>query len=541
MSGAPDTLHRPAGSTLYATGAAVPLALRGWLGRADERDGMVLAALLALYCALMALIGLDRAYIGHHENDFVKFFIPEALRLLAGEPLLSRWHPPLYAIVLAGAYRLCGDWLVAGVLLSLASSVVVLAASYALFARLAGRAAAWGAVLTLLASGIFVEEAIRASSDAPFLALFIGACLLAVLAWSSGARLTWALCGVVVGLSLLTRSNAPPLLLLCLAPLVAGGPLRARLGQQAAVLGGLAVPLLAIAVFAAATGSHLLPSSNHINLAASYFAGGEDRASADAALAVAGRFDGVLDVLLHDPAAIARTYLLDLHRLAALELATLIETPLYLMFLPGLFFLCVAHASRPGLLLLLVMALELLMLNLKPFESRYYLFLIPLLGAAIGEMCLRILAFGATHGLRRPLAAVLVGMFAIGGAAAVARAWHITRVNVAELAEAVPLARQSIEPGALVIARKPNIGFYTAADWRFMPNLAGLDELRDDLARQDPDRALYLYYGQVEKAYRPQYGALADVRRAPPWLAPVAASTPPGAWALYRYRGPRAR
>jgi hypothetical protein len=105
----------------------------------------------------------------------------------------------------------------------------------------------------------------------------------------------------------------------------------------------------------------------------------------------------------------------------------------------------------------------------------------------------------------------------------------------------VPLARQSIEPGAVVIARKPNIGFHTGADWRFLPDLAGLGELRDHLARQQPDRPLYIYYGQIEANYRPQYRALADARAAPPWLEPVAASTPPGVWALYRYRGPSAR
>jgi hypothetical protein len=101
------------------------LTLPVWL-----RDPLSARALLgAPGTSHLLVIGLDRTYIGHHENDFVKFFVPEALRLLEGEPLQSRWHPPLYAIVLAGAYRLCGEWLTAGLLLSLGSSALALAAT----------------------------------------------------------------------------------------------------------------------------------------------------------------------------------------------------------------------------------------------------------------------------------------------------------------------------------------------------------------------------------------------------------------------------
>ena len=42
-----------------------------------------------LYVALVLGIGLSRSYIGYHETDYVQFFVPDAERFLAGEPLRS--------------------------------------------------------------------------------------------------------------------------------------------------------------------------------------------------------------------------------------------------------------------------------------------------------------------------------------------------------------------------------------------------------------------------------------------------------------------
>jgi hypothetical protein len=69
-----------------------------------------------------------------------------------------------------------------------------------------------------------------------------------------------------------------------------------------------------------------------------------------------------------------------------------------------------------------------------------------------------------------------------------------------------------------------------------MPNLATVGDLEKYLNDQVGDGDLYVYFGHMERQYRPQYEALAQSADAPAWLEAVAASDPPGQWALYRYR-----
>jgi hypothetical protein len=88
----------------------------------------------------------------------------------------------------------------------------------------------------------------------------------------------------------------------------------------------------------------------------------------------------------------------------------------------------------------------------------------------------------------------------------------------------------------LVVARKPNLSFYTNAEWLFMPNLASLEELDAFLQIEGSGRPLYLLYGQMEQRYREQYADLLVPSRAPSWLEPVAQSRPSGGWVLYRYQ-----
>ena len=501
-----------------------------------QRDGLSLTLIIGTYLAVTVPLALGRSHVGYHENDFIKFFIPEAIRLLEGQPLESQWHPPLYAMILAGAYQVVGDWLDAGLAVSLLAGSVALAASYRLFLNLAGRPAAWGAVLTLLGSTIFVGEATRASGDVLFLSFFLGACLLAVEASRSGSRAAWCGCGMVVGLALLTRANAPPLFLLCLAPLLCLKPARSRFSDCLWAALGVAIPILAMLWYASASGSHVLPSDNHVNLAASYFAPDQDRTSTDAADAVADRFQNLTEVILHDPVLIGRTYLVDLYDLLSADILLLVQAPLNFMFLPGIVFLFAAKRSLLGGLLALVVVAETLLINLKPFEARYYLFLIPLIGAAVGEIVWRILRVEWPRPVRYTLVSLFTVMFVFAGALTIAKVSLINRVNTDEMAEILPVARWMIGSDALVVARKPNLSFYTNAEWLFMPNLDSLEELDAFLQIEGSGRPLYLLYGQMEQRYREQYADLLVPSRAPSWLEPVAQSRPSGGWVLYRYQ-----
>ena len=126
-------------------------------GRLARWEAMLFGALLLAYAGLVLGLGLGRSHLGYGvETDFIGGYVPEAQRFLDGEPLLSRFHPPLYPMVIAGLRQLVGDWPLAGVMLSVVSSVAALIASWLLFHDLGGRAPAWGAVLTLLGSGAFI-------------------------------------------------------------------------------------------------------------------------------------------------------------------------------------------------------------------------------------------------------------------------------------------------------------------------------------------------------------------------------------------------
>lgn len=496
---------------------------------------LALAVIVAAYGAVILGIAAGRSHIGYHETDYVEFFVPDAQRFLDGAPLQSLFHPPLYPMLIGGAYALLGNWLAVGIGVSCLFGLAGVVCSYLLWLRLGGPPAAWGAVLTLLGS-IYVGESARASADVMFFALFMASCLLALQALSAGSRRGWMGCGLAVGLAMMTRTNAPPLLLLALAPFLGSGSWRARIADCAHLGAGIALPVLVIMVYGAAYDSQVFPANNHLSLATSYFSEGADRNSIDAALRVAGRFDGVGEVLLHDPARIATTYLRDLWETVASGLAMLVEPPLLFMFLPGVFLLLAGHWSAGLGLVLAVAGAEVLLTNLKQFHPRYYLFLVPFIGAAVGHTCWHILRLEWSSRWRTTFGSAVVLMFAVAIGVAFAKAYRGTQNGTVELAELIPATVGQVERGSVIVARKPHLAFYAGAEPFHLPDLATLDELRAFLQERAAREPWYLLYGEVEQRLRPQYQALGTAEGAPEWLEVVAESTRPGQWILYRLR-----
>ena len=298
---------------------------------------------------------------------------------------------------------------------------------------------------------------------------------------------------------------------------------------------GLAVPLVFLAAYALQTGSNVWPAHNHVNLAMTYFAGA-DRTSAEAMHAMAGRFGGIADVLLHDPVALARTYARDLFGLLSRGLTQVVEPPLYFLFLPGLLCLIGRRIGAALTVLLVIAAAQLLLVNFKAFQPRFYLFLVPIMGAAVGELAgvfvrakwppVRRNALLATFGLMLLTAAVLAPI----------QAYRTLQGEGDELAEVLPAVATKIPHGSSVIARKPHLAFYTDAHWNYFPNLAGLGELHEFLRDQQLKQPAYLFYGRTERRYRPQYLMLQSTAATPDWLEVVAEGSQPGSWILYCYR-----
>lgn len=475
------------------------------------------AVLLLAALALPLVLAAGRSYLSFGvETDYLALFVPEAKRLLAAEPLLIAFHPPLYPAALALVWSVLGDWVRAGIAVSLLAALTAALTTWWLIDRLFGRAAALGALGALATSAPYLAQAAGASSDLFFLALWLGACALALAGLHHGRDATWLGLGLLIGLALLTRTNALPLLLLLVAPLLRPDAAVRRARAAALAFAALALPLCLWLKLAAATGSPPWPTSNHVNLAMTYFATAAVPVSNEAFVSVAGRFGDLREVLARDPARLLAVYLPDLLSLARDRLPQLIAFPLGLLALPGLLLLAAGRRSAGAGLIGLVTLGEVLLVNLKTFEARYWLFLLPWLGAGLGAMLAAVArALPATSTWRLGQASALgaAGLLALALALGAARAE--LRLGADELAEAVLAARALAGPGDLLVARKPHLAYYTGAGFVLLPDLQTADALRSWLCALPARGQILVYAGQTERAFRPALQPVLAAKHAP--------------------------
>ncbi len=103
------------------------------------------------------------------------------------------------------------------------------------------------------------------------------------------------------------------------------------------------------------------------------------------------------------------------------------------------------------------------------------------------------------------------------------------------MAEAVPVARGFAGPGDLLVARKPQLAYYTGARFVLMPDLESAGALRAWLCTLEPKGRVLVYAGQIERAFRPALQPALTARTPPPWLERIAAGA---GWTLHRLRDP---
>ncbi len=500
---------------------------------AHERVYLALA--LLAYALFVVSLAASRTYLGYGtETDLVGGFIPEAQRFLSGEPLQSEFHPPLYPIVLGLSYALIGNWMTAGLVISGLSGLVVLAASYFFFQQLCGRAVAWGALLGLFGSSVFLRYSILATSDIFFLALFSTSCLLALRASRTGSSGLWAICGVVVGLTIFTRTNGFTLLLLLLVPFAANPKLGSSLRDVAMGALGLAAVILPFMTYAAATGSHLLPSQTYLTLATTYLT--DEPKLWEGFVEAQQRFDNLTEVLTYDPMAIIVGYLRDFYHLVSGNFFEIVALPLALLFPAGLLVLVGRFPNTVFLLFPANVAAQMMLVNFKAFEPRYYLFLVPWIGASVGQLIWLLIDTDWPPLGRRLVAGLSVVVILLSLSISPALTARYLLAQGSELAEALPRVQGQIPAGAAIVARKPHLAFYTGGTPLYMPDLETLADLRDYLRSVETDKPVYVFYGEAERENRPQYMALADPGAGPDWLVEVARSARPGGWALFEYR-----
>lgn len=509
-----------------------------------RRHVVALAVAVAAVAALIAWLALGRGYLGYGtESDFLDGFVREARRLLQGQPLQVEFHPPLYASALAAVQAVVGDWFRSGLLLSWLSAVAALAASAALFDRLAGRSAAWGSVLVLGTSHAFLQFAAQATSDVFFLALYMAAILAALLAVLEGERRRWWLAlGLAIGACLLTRTNGLTLLVFMATPWLLRTSPKQTFLRFGWVVTGVALPLIAWAAVSTATGAPFAPSGTYANLAMTYFGPG-DRLAAEDRILMEQQFESVWQVLSHDPPHMIRRYATDLFTLPYAVFAPFVKPlmlfPLGLFALPGVLILFFAPAGRFKTLLALATVLQIALLNLKTFESRYYLFLVPLLGAGVGLTW----AWLSQRFERRAALGIVVtvGIYTMASALLTVKRVHIAlNEDESEIRTASEATRRLVPPRSTIVTRKPHIPHYADGVAERFPQATTVAALRDSLVAGTGPPADFLYFGSQEASRRPGLEELLDPARAPPWLKPLA-SDGQGEWVLYEIgelRGP---
>lgn len=472
------------------------------------------------------------------ETDYLGIFVPEAMQALNGDPLELRFHPPLYPLVLALVQFFVGDWLVAGLTISFLSAFVVLTCAFVFFSDICGRYAAWGAVVGLVGSVIFVRFSATASSDLFFLALYFVCSVLAAKAILTRSATLWFLTGMIVACGLLARSNGLGLVFLLLVPWFCRESLKQRGIHFGCVIAGFLTPISAWLVYATVTGSPFTPSGNVINLAMTYFSPTGSRADGDTIDAVRLQFGhmSVIDVLLYDPAHLIKTYLLDLGRLITWRLPELVQFPLDLFFLPGLAFLILKSLNRYFALFLLLAAGQVLLVNFKAFEPRYGMFLLPFMGAGAGELFRQIVAAASGRVLKTIAAALLLLGAAAAGGTALVKGNAAVHAQDAELAEVLPIVEKEVRGDAVIVSRKPNLSHHVSVPGAIIPQVDTEQALNCFLWEQTEIGTVYLYYGSFEQAKRPQFRALLLSDTPPPWLVKVAESAVRDRWVLYRYR-----
>ena len=505
-----------------------------------RRTALALVAALPLV-ALLASVSLGRTEPNYGaETDFLGSFVPEAQRLLRGEAPRLEFHPPLYPAALALVFRAGGDWLSAGLWLSALGALLVLVAGVRLLERLAGAAAGLGAGLGLCLSDTFVSYAQQATSDVFFTGLLL---LGLALLFESRAGAGWRVgSGLALGLAALTRSNGITALAFGVALLPGPGGWSGRARRLAPWLAGFALPLAVWGLVAAQLGAPLLPRQTHANLALTYLAEG-DRTSGDALAEATAGVEGAADVLRRvGPARAARIYLRDLGR-AVRNVFTLdlLVFPAAQLALPGLALLLLRLIEGRRFGILAGLAAAFLVLNLKAWESRYHLYLVPFLGAGVGLLGERALAAARTAGRTRWLAAAggLALLLALGEMGRVQHEQGGGLSHDARAAAAV-LARYGPDAVARVVARKPHLCYHAALSCEGFPDVSDETALGAALARisaATPEGAeLFLFYGYAERLLRPGLWRLGLRDHEVAWLTRIGIGKETGKWALYRVR-----
>jgi len=506
-----------------------------------SQDKIIYAA-IAIFIVILTVFRIGNQTLGYGvETDFLSRFVPEAERFLAGEPLKLEFHPPLYPITLASFYLILGDWVLAGILLSLLSAMFVLIFSYHFVKLSVGRVESVGVVLILFLSWGFIKYSVLASSDMFFLAIFYCGLMLIAMAENRQNYFLWGASGICIGLGFLARINGLPMIFFLLFPFAVKEKPRIIGKILMTMVCGMLLPVLLWIVIAKVTESPLHTTNNCASLAASYFSNTNRRSDADAVIIASQNFSSIWQILCHDPVQMGSQYLADFfsNTQKLFMNRILLPFPLILFALPGLIFLFYVRFDRFRIILLVNLTIMFLFLNLHTWVDRYYLFAVPVMGASITAILKYILT--ANKNMKNPIVLAIFFIVTISFFSATAYSGFIlfkSRLSTDTYAAYKVLAHEDNFHKKLIIGYKPHLSFHTKSERCFFPNVNTIDELRtavSGILSNHPDNyETYIFYGFAERKFRSQFFMLEKIDNSVPWLKKIAAGNQKGGWVLYK-------
>ena len=510
----------------------------------SKRESISVLSIIGIWIAIATYVSLSRSYLGFGtETDYLGGFLPEAQRLLSGEPLSIEFHPPLYASVLAFIQFFLDDWFLSGRVLTLISYTISLISSFYFFRLLINKASGWGALFALMCSTSFFYYALLTTSDVFFYCLYSCTLLLAILAYKKALPWLWIACGLFVGLVLLTRSNGFTLLALVLLPWLSNNSNKKNILDSIFLCIGIALPIAIWATIASYSGSPFMPRGTYANLALTYFSPTNSKISGDARIILESQFQNLWQVVTYDPIHIVKSYIRDLFKLAQNILLSekLIGFPLFLFALPGLFLMAIKKDRLILFYLFIITLSQLLLVNFKGYENRLYLFLVPIYGVAIAICCEKILALLKAKlnnqfiDINKPIiVSAIIAFIPLG--ISVKDALRKTHAHDISLHDSVTKTAGIIPKNSQIVSRKPHLAFYSSGEFTLFPAVQTYPELASELSKSAINKPIYVYYGFHELKTRPQFKELitSNVEQAP-WLTPVVSSTNIDEWVLYRF------
>jgi hypothetical protein len=506
-----------------------------------NRKEILLAIFWVLVSAgIIALLSINRNFFTYGvETDYLGGFIKEAQRFMNGEPLHLTFHPPFYSITLALIQSFVQDWFVTGLLISWLSSMIVLCISFVFFYQLFGSYPAWGALASIITSGVFIEHSAQASSDLFFLALYTLCFFFSLQAMRAHSNKYWMITGLIMGFALLTRANSLTLLILIVLPWFQLTSFDFRFKNFVSLIIGLSMPLFLWAIIAIITGSPFSPVEGHLNLALRYYRPDSlgFRGSGDVMSYLRENFQNSFQVLTYNPIHIAKTYIKDLANVSwqIFSHNKLVVFPLNLFALPGIILLC--FNSRRFFIFLFIIAtlLQISLVNFSTYKIRVFLFLIPVFGAGIGLCIKKIFEEISSQKVKYIILVLICFLIGVGIVGSVPTIHNRLHSQDKEFKEAIPELKKWLTPDSVLAARKPHLPYYVNCQEIGFPLVYTFYDLRENLLTQFQGYPIFLYYGRAEQYSRPELNNLKFPDKSPAWLQPIAKSHTLGGWVLYRF------